>query len=215
MFCQSDPGSLMTDLVAVILAGGEGRRIGGNKPVILLDGHRLIDRAISHVAQWRIPASVAVREPGQAGSSCIPEIFDDPRVAGPLGGLLGALTWAKAFGARRMITIPCDMPNLPGDLKSRLDTEVARLDRPAVATSMQRRHPVCAVWPVRCLEPLRVYADDGGLSLMGALEICSAVEVDWTVQGLDPFHNVNTMDDLAHARRSLRGGASGSEGGQS
>mgnify|MGYP003629941777 CR=1 FL=1 len=205
----------MTDLVAVILAGGEGRRIGGNKPTIILDGYRLIDHATSHVAQWGIPASVVVREPGQAGSSRIPEILDDPRIAGPLGGLLGALTWAKGFGARRMITIPCDMPNLPDDLKTRLDTEAARLDRPAVATSLQRRHPVCAVWPVHCLEPLRIYADDGGLSLMGALEMCAAVGVDWTVHGLDPFHNVNTMDDLARARRSLRRGASGSEGGQS
>ncbi|MEH6409741.1 MAG: molybdenum cofactor guanylyltransferase [Hyphomonas sp.] len=202
----------MTDLVAVILAGGEGRRIGGNKPAVMLAGRCLIDRAISHVSEWHIPARVAVRVTGQTGSARMPEIHDDQRVAGPLGGLLAALTWAKAFGARRVITIPCDMPNLPEDLKTRLDAAAARFDRPAVASSLQRRHPVCAVWPIHCLELLRIYADDGRLSLMGALEICAAVGVDWPVQGLDPFHNVNTMDDLALARRLLRGNSSDFDG---
>jgi molybdenum cofactor guanylyltransferase len=202
----------MTDLVAVILAGGEGRRIGGNKPAVMLAGRCLIDRAISHVSQWHIPARVAVRETGQAGSARMPEILDDQRVAGPLGGLLAALTWAKASGAQRMITIPCDMPNMPGDLKTRLDAAAVRFDRPAVASSLQRRHPVCAMWPVHCLEPLRIYADGGRLSLMGALDICAAVGVDWPVQGLDPFHNVNTMDDIALACRTLRADDSDSDG---
>lgn len=202
----------MTDLVAVILAGGKGRRIGGNKPAIMLDGHCLIDRAINHVAAWGIPARVVVRESGQVRSARIPEILDDPLIPGPLGGLLGALTWAKAFGAQRLITIPCDMPNLPGDLKARLDAVAVGLDRPAVAMSLQRRHPVCAVWPVHCLEPLHLYAEDGRLSLMGALEICAAVSVDWPDQGLDPFFNVNTIDDLALAHRAFEGDTSGSKG---
>ena len=213
MYCRRARGLPMIDLVAVILAGGDGRRIGGGKPNIRLDGRRLIDRAIDHVAEWRIPARLSVREPGQVYPARLPEVVDDPRIEGPLGGLLGALAWAVAFGARRVITVPCDMPYLPCDLKTRLDAMAVQFDQPAVATSLQRRHPVCSVWPVRCLGPLQTYADSGRRSLNGALERCAAVSVDWSVQdGRDPFYNINTSGDLARVSRSINTRLSGSEG---
>ena len=203
----------MTDLVAVILAGGDGRRIGGDKPNIMLDGRSLIDRAIDHVSRWRIPARLSVREPGQTCTTRLAEVLDDPRFDGPVGGLLGALAWAEEFGARRVITIACDMPYLPCDLMHRLDGAAAQSGRPAVATSLQRRHPVCSVWPIDCLGPLQAYAHSGRRSLKGALEDCEAVCVDWPVQDeRDPFHNINTLDDLAEVSRAMNSFPSRSEG---
>lgn len=203
----------MTDLVAVILAGGDGRRIGGDKPNIMLDGRSLIDRAIDHVAQWCIPARLSVREPGQVGATRLAEVHDDLRFEGPIGGLLGALAWAEDFGARRVITIACDMPYLPCDLRRRLDAAAVQSGVPAVATSLQRRHPVCSVWPVGCLGPLQAYAHSGRRSLNGALETCAAVSVDWPVRdGHDPFHNINTLDDLAEVSQAMNCFPSRSEG---
>ena len=203
----------MTELVAVILAGGHGSRIGGDKPNIMLDGRSLIDRAIDHVARWRIPARLSVRGPGQICTTRLAEVLDDPRFEGPIGGLLGALTWAEELGARRVITIACDMPFLPCDLRRRLDAAAAQFGTPAVATSLQRRHPVCSVWPTGCLGPLQAYAHSGRRSLNGALENCAAVSVDWPVQdGRDPFHNINTLDDLAEVSQAMNNFPSRSEG---
>ena len=88
----------------VILAGGEGRRIGGGKPARLLGGQSLIDRAIARAWSWSVPVLVAAREGGDIG--------DDPAVEGPLGGVAAAL----ALGGD-VLTIPCDMPFLPDDCR--------------------------------------------------------------------------------------------------
>ena len=47
----------------VILAGGEGSRIGGGKPLMRLAGERLIDRALRTARGWSDLIAVAVRDP--------------------------------------------------------------------------------------------------------------------------------------------------------
>lgn len=207
--CLAVHGFQMPDLVAAVLAGGEGRRIGGDKPNIMLDGQRLIDRAVDHVLAWDIPAVMVVRHREQVLEDRLVQILDQPDIEGPLGGLIAALEWGEHSHAERLITIPCDMPHLPADLKTRLDFAAAQFARPAVARSRQRRHPVCSVWPISSLKALQFYARRGARSLNGALELCLATEVDWPICTIDPFCNINTLGDLDCAREvSAKGEAS-------
>ena len=53
------------DVAVVILAGGEGTRIGGGKPLRRLAGERLIDHALRTAHGWSNMVAVAVRDPGQ------------------------------------------------------------------------------------------------------------------------------------------------------
>ena len=53
------------DCVVVVLAGGEGRRIGGGKPGLMLGGVSLLDRALALAAGYGRPVAIAVREAGQ------------------------------------------------------------------------------------------------------------------------------------------------------
>ena len=114
----------------VILAGGEGRRIGGGKPQRLLGGETLLDRALRRARSWSDEVLVAAREGG--------DLRDDPAIEGPLGGVAAAL----ALGGD-VLTIPCDMPFLPDDLPAATwsSDEAATL-----AASGGRLHPVCALW---------------------------------------------------------------------
>src|SRR5205085_10956308 len=91
----------------VILAGGEGRRIGGGKPQLLLGGESLLDRALRRARSWSAEVLVAAREGA--------DIADDPAIEGPLSGIAAAL----ALGDD-VLTIACDMPFLPDDLPQRL-----------------------------------------------------------------------------------------------
>ena len=193
----------MTDTVLVILAGGAGRRMGGNKPGQRLDGWRLIDIAESHARQTGLPYAVAVRWHGQIADFDAPKILDAD-IEGPLGGLVSALEGAARQGAKAVLTLPCDMPFLPHDLLARFTLADARSGQPVVATSGGRVHPVCALWPVSCLGAIRLYAELGQRSLNGALDLFDAIAVDWSETISDPFVNVNTRDELICAAMDPR-----------
>lgn len=188
----------MTDIVLVILAGGAGRRIGGNKPARRLDGQRLIDLTLSYARQTGLPYAVAVRSHDQIANLNAPKILDAD-IEGPLGGLVSALEWAQRQAAKAVLTLPCDMPFLPPDLLDRYAHAGARCDQPVVGRSRGRVHPVCALWPVSCLGAIRHYGALGRRSLTGALDLFGAIAVDWPAETDDPFMNLNTRDDLKHA----------------
>jgi len=191
----------MRETVGVILAGGEGRRIGGGKPDVLFGGRRLIDIAAAHIAEWDIETAFAVKRSGQVRIGGLIQITDTPGIDGPLGGLLSALMWARRIGAAWLVTLPCDMPHLPGDMAQRLWLASSTHGLPAMAASAGRVHPVCAVWPTSCLEDVESYIASGQRSLRGALEQCSATIVEWATRDGDPFANINTREDLHTARQ--------------
>ena len=191
-------------VVTVILAGGAGSRIGGAKPDRILGGARLIAHALDAASRWRAPVAVAVREPVQAAFPDGAVILDDPAIQGPLAGLASALAWAKAMGADRVLTIPCDMPFLPPDLLALLEAALGPDDGVAVAASGGRLHPVCALWRVQTVDQLHEEAAAGRLSLTGLSEKVGRVVAEWPVASRDPFLNVNTREDLRAAEILLK-----------
>jgi len=179
----------------VILAGGEGRRIGGGKAVRRLAGRSLLERAVESARGWSDEVAVAVRDPDQVGPQDIPVLIDPPGLGGPLGGLASALR----LGREQVLTIPCDMPFLPDDLPDRL-AMAAGSHGAALAMSGGHVHPVCGLWRAEALAEVRRYAGSGRSSLIGFAETIGYAAVEWPG---DPFFNVNTPEDLAEAERRL------------
>lgn len=189
-------------LAVVILAGGEGKRIGGDKPLRLLAGKRLIDHVVEVARSWSDVLAVAVREPAQAGEIDVPRIIDDPSIEGPLGGLGTALRYARESECEFLLTIPADMPFLPAELGRRLAAEIAGAGA-AIAASGGALHPVCGLWSVGALDALADYLATGRRSLRGFAEVVGLRAVEWPVEPVDPFFNINSPEDLAAAERLL------------
>lgn len=189
-------------LVVAILAGGAGRRIGGDKPRRLLGGARLLDHAL-RCARDAAPCILVVRSPEQVAGFDGTVVLDAPGIEGPLAGLLSALSWAAEAGADRVLTLPCDMPFLPGDLQHRLEQALTSEVGVAVAASDGRLHPVCALWRTTVVPTLVRRAEEGRLSLRGLSGAVGCAVVDWPVEGGDPFININTAGDLAAAEAAL------------
>ena len=187
--------------VTVLLAGGEGRRMGGAKPLRLLDGRPLLDHGLRIArAQGPGPLAVAVRTPGQVGGrSDVPLLLDPIDCVGPLAGLASALAFAEACGAGQVLTLPCDAPRLPLDLGARLAGALAPGDQVAMAFSRGRLHPTCALWRVSTRAALDAYRASGGRSLKGLAQGAGVSVVDWGEPDPDPFVNLNTPEDLAAA----------------
>jgi len=187
------------DVAVVILAGGEGRRIGGGKPLKRFDGERLINRALRQARQWAGPVAIAVRDRAQVEPVEAPLIIDKA-VPGPLGGLISGMKFAQDKGRRFLLAIPADMPFLPHDLLDRLGDAIGDTGC-ALAESGGHIHPVCSLWRANAIAEAESYAASGRRSLKGLAGSVGFVAVEWPTEPVDPFFNINTSDDLAQAAR--------------
>ena len=190
-------------VAVVILAGGEGRRIGGAKPLRRLGGQRLIDRAGAMARLWSDVVAVAVREEEQAEGCGLPLLFDAEGVEGPLAGLVAGLRFADRAGCDGVLIIPADMPFLPSDLADRLSSAVTS-GQAAIVASGGHLHPVCGLWPTSAIETVPAYLETGSRSLRGFAAAVGYVAVEWPVEPADPFFNINAVEDLAAAERRHR-----------
>lgn len=194
-------------IFGVILAGGEGLRMGGaDKARVVLAGRPLIshvlDRLLPQVEQVLISAN---GDPTRFASiGC--EVVADTNSQGPLSGILAALTRAADLGATHLVSTPVDTPFLPGDLVPQL--LLAAESSPqgvAIARDATGDHPATAIWPVGLLPALAVFLQSGGAKVTGFTLAHGAAYADFP----DPraFLNVNTKEDLARAEALLKGSA--------
>lgn len=190
------------NIAVVILAGGEGSRIGGNKPLRRLGGKRLIDRAQAQAEQWSQIVAIAVRVAGQVGRSELTCISDVEGIEGPLSGLAAGLNFAGDAGCEAVLTIPADMPFLPADLRDQLAAGIGSAAA-AIASSGGRLHPVCGLWRVSASEAIPDYLMSGRRSLKGFAEAIGSKVAEWAHDSRDPFFNINSAEDLAYAERLL------------
>ena len=186
----------------VILAGGEGRRIGGDKPRRLLAGRTLIDRTLERARSWSPVVAIAVRKNVPTAPPAIPILVDGP-LEGPMAGLASALHFGRVQAVDAVLTIPCDTPMLPADLLDRLWPALVGY-RAAVPTSAGRPHPTCALWRTDACDELPRYVTFGRSSLMGFASVVGHVRIDWSAEPYDPFFNVNDVEDLKAAEALVR-----------
>lgn len=182
----------------VVLAGGEGRRMGGGKPLRPYGSTTLLAHAVGLARGWSPIVAVAVRSADQAaGATDSPLIVDDPAIAGPAAGLAAAFAFAVRRGADRLLTLPCDAPCLPRDLLTRLEAGLGNDAGVAVAASLGRLHPTCALWRMACAERLPGYLIARS-SLRGFAAECGLAAIEWPCDAeADPFANANTPAELA------------------
>jgi molybdenum cofactor guanylyltransferase len=131
-------------LAAVILAGGEGRRMGGaDKGLVEYRGRPLIEWGLAvlvpQVDELVISANRNLDAYAAYGHRVLPDTLPD--YPGPLAGVLAAM---QAVAADWLLVAPCDTPHLPADLASRLLSAARREGVPlAVAADAGRTHHSC------------------------------------------------------------------------
>ena len=182
-------------LGVVILAGGDGRRMGGRKPQRLLGERSLLNRAITRAQRWSETVVISVRSRDQVGGVELPLVFDPPGLAGPLAGLAAA----RELGCARVLTIPCDMPFLPDDLPRRLAAALPGRAA-ALASAGGRLQSVCGLWTAEALAGIEEYAASGQTSLVGFARTIGFAVAELEDAAAD---NLNTPAELAAAAARL------------
>lgn len=172
--------------LGAILAGGRSTRFGSDKAEALLEGRRLLDHAVAALAVQCDAVVVIGRE--DAAHPCAP---DWPRPdCGPLGGLAGALRYARGNDFAELLSTSVDAIGLPPDLAQRLTPAPAYVEQ----------QPVIGLWPVAALGPLEaILLGSGRHSVMRFAEAIGARAVPLD----DPPANINRPDDLPAAANLL------------
>ena len=187
-------------IAGCILAGGRSLRMGSDKATVMLAGRSLL----SHAAQRLRPQvqALIVNANSDFGALSDPVVADEmSNVAGPLAGVLAALDWAAADHQKydALVTVPVDAPFFPLDLVLQLSSLGGTTI--TVASSANQLHPVFALWPIGTAETLRNWLR--GENNRSAKRFIASVPhkiIDFpSVDGVDPFMNINTREDLAAA----------------
>ena len=197
-------------IAGVVLAGGQSRRMGGgDKSLRELAGRTLMSRIVE-----RVRGQVATLVLNANGDRARFADFDLPVAAdavegfaGPLAGVLTGLEWARAHApaCKFVASFACDAPFVPEDLVARLAHALSEQGADmACAASAGRDHPVFGLWPVGLAGDLRRALVDEDVR---KVDIWTAhyhlARVEFAVDPVDPFFNVNRPDDFAAAEAIL------------
>ena len=184
-------------LTGLILAGGQGRRMGGvDKGLQLLRGRPMVEwvleRLKPQVTEVVINANQHEADYARYGYRVVSDEIGG--FAGPLAGLHAGL---KVNVHPFLVTAPCDSPFLPRDLVSRLHAAlVAQHADLAVAKTGDQPHPVFALVRAALSTHLAGFLEAGGRKIDGWYAALQVVEVPFDDQA-EAFSNINTRDELA------------------
>ena len=198
------------EVVAVLLAGGLSRRMGGQDKMLRdLGGKSILSRVVARIksqADWLLLN--ANGDAARFADFSLPVAADVIEGhPGPLAGVLTGMEWARvnAPDCPWVVTAPTDAPFLPCDLVQRLVAAVeAEGADMACASSGGRHHPVCGLWPVRLAGELRRAMLEEDIRKVDIWTARYRLAVaDWPTDPIDPFFNANRPEDLAEAERIL------------
>ncbi len=181
---------MIADCTALILAGGDSRRMGQDKATLVLDGATLLDRVTVTMQQIFPKVIVSVRQ--LRSGVDVPQVCDEQDSSGPLAGLIAGM--AKA-DTPWVFAVACDMPFVVAGLVEQL--------------ASYRTKPTPPNLPLSGEEQVDSLPDKGGLGWVGVSFQAVVPIIGGYPQPLAAFYSVSALDtmraSLAAGDKSLRG----------
>ena len=190
---------LYDDVTGVVLAGGQGKRMGmADKGLQLLNGKPMVERVIERLRpQVGALLVSANRNLGAYAAFGYPVYPDEsPGYPGPLAGFLTGLRHCETL---YLVTAPCDAPFLPRRLVEDLHRSLTGKEAD-LAVAVSKVDEYCQVQPVFCLMKaslaphLENYLESGGRRVdewYATLKVARVCFDDGQA-----FENVNTPEEL-------------------
>ncbi|MCZ6487978.1 MAG: molybdenum cofactor guanylyltransferase [Gammaproteobacteria bacterium] len=183
------------DITAVILAGGQGRRMGGqDKGLLEFDGRLMIEILIEQLQNQQLDILInANRNQVTYRSYGYPVIGDDLEdYQGPLAGFASAMATVKT---RYILTLPCDSPRIADSFVERfVETQDREKSPVCVAHDGERLQPVYALIETRLLDDLKQFLDSGERKIDRWYALHNYARVDFSDDAA-MFQNINTPED--------------------
>jgi len=187
------------NITAIILAGGQSRRMGRDKASLPLGEQTLLEQLIEQLAGrfQEIIISVSKGQPYPLNN--VRQVEDRYENAGPLAGLLAGL---QASSSDISLVVPCDQPEIDLGIVRDMLQVLGQHDLVYPRLDGQIPHPLFALyrrslWPV--IEKL---INEGKLSVLHLLTEVKAVALDIPASRL-PWH-LNSLEDYQNYLQYLK-----------
>ncbi len=197
----------MQAISAVVLAGGESRRLGQDKCMLLVEGQSLLDRTLGLLASLAGDLVVVSNDPRRTVDLPFPVRLVPDRQPG-VGALMGLYSGLHAARHDRAVAVACDMPFLSLLLLRHMVSLSVDYDvvLPRLGDLVE---PLHAVYGKGCLGPMERQLSRGRrriVSFFDDVRVCYVEQAE--VDRYDPRHlsflNVNTPDDWQRVQALLR-----------
>jgi len=180
-----------TGLSAVLLAGGESRRMGRDKATIEFNGVPLWKRQLELLRALQ-PKEIFVS--ARTKPKWLPDdvelLLDDPPSRGPLSGLTKALV---AMRAPHLLALAVDMPFMTvGELRKLL--ELATEGYGVVPVIGERAEPLAAIYPAHAAADFKAALAGEDFSLQRLVGKFAPRHRIATKEAMDLYRNFNTPE---------------------
>ncbi|HCW91526.1 MAG TPA: molybdenum cofactor guanylyltransferase [Marinobacter sp.] len=188
-------------LIGLLLAGGKSTRMGGqDKGLLPWQGQPMAQRVYRTLKNLTPRVYISANRSLEDYEQLAPgHILRDPENLtdqGPLAGLLTGLRKASEQGAEAVLVCPCDTPDInPATLSALITAWQTCPDRPAIAESNGRIHPLHGVYPVGLMGCLECYLKSGERRVVTFAERVGAIALNCP-ETEAVFRNRNKPEDL-------------------
>jgi molybdopterin-guanine dinucleotide biosynthesis protein A len=186
--------------IGAVLAGGGGRRIGGDKAMVELEGRPLVHYPLNVLRAVLDEVAIVAKQstvlPGLDVEIAIWLEPEEPRH--PLAGVVHALRCARG---QPVVVVAGDMPFVTRGLVAALARERSRGAAAVVPRAGGRLQPLCARYEPRALGALA--GCDLTAPLSDAVGALGVRILEWPDE--EPFFTVNSPEDILQAAALLGG----------
>lgn len=194
----------ISNISAVILAGGQARRLNGaEKGLQLLQGKPLISHILARLSSQIDDIWLNINRSHNQYQSLYPNIpsYSD-HLADFQGPLSGMLTGLQEIESKYLLFVPCDSPFLPTNLVQKLvAAQQINQAKIAYAHDGNRPHPTFALIHRDVAPMLNAYLASGERRLLAFFQSQKSVAVDFSEQP-QAFRNFNTPEDFTSGQLS-------------
>ena len=192
-------------ILGVVLAGGKSQRFGQDKSQVKLNGKILIDYILSEIIdEFKETLIVTNQSISFMSSKKITVIEDFKKGLGPLGGVLSAMKWIKDNNKEYswISTFPADTPFFTKkELKSFYNDIKIENNKLFFIKDKNTRHNIFGLWSLDLMDQLErdLYNGERKVEIWANSIGVSTVNIEY--KNINPFFNINTIDDLEKAKK--------------
>ncbi|MEE9367684.1 MAG: molybdenum cofactor guanylyltransferase [Pontiella sp.] len=177
------------DAAAIVLSGGDSRRMGQDKSVMPVHGQPMLSNIVEQLTPnfKTVMVSGAKEKYAFAGCRVVEDLEPD---RGPLMGLLSTLK--ESVHELNFVTA-CDVPDIHMPVVRNMLREIGNYDAVVPVLQDARKQPLFAVYRKSVAKNIEVLMTEDKQSMHALLDTLNVhyVEVD-----ADWYHNINTQEDL-------------------
>ena len=187
-------------ILFAILAGGQSKRFGGGyKTFTKISGKTMLNHIIKILTNFSNDIIINANNLDEFKDLDYPIVQDYFKgFLGPLAGIHSSILWTKNnhISKEWVFTVPSDTPFLPENILEKFCNKIKTDSEILIARSNNKIHPVVSMWNINLFKSIEIELNQNRRKIMTWVEKHNFTFVDFDYQTVDPFFNVNTIEDL-------------------